>query len=198
MESECHHYSLPLTLEVDAQLDWCVLSCGASPLIVEPKINRSHFTGQRAGFGARKARISMTATSSTNSQPTGKAASNAVVLIGRILFALIFLVSAPGNLSRQMLGFALSRGVPLANVAVPIAGGLSLLGGLSIAIGYRARIGAWLVVLFLVPVTLMMHRFWGISDPGASSVQFVMFMKNLPHAWWRAAYFSIWSGSAQS
>ena len=54
-----------------------------------------------------------------------------------------------------------------------------MLGGLSIALGYRAKLGAWLIVLFLVPVTLMLHRFWGLSDPQATGLQLAMFMKNL-------------------
>lgn len=64
-------------------------------------------------------------------------------------------------------------------IAVPLAGIIALLGGLSILVGYRARIGAWLVVLFLVPVTIMMHRFWSVSDPQAAQMQFAMFMKNV-------------------
>lgn len=36
---------------------------------------------------------------------------------------------------------------------------------MKIKLGYRAKLGAWLVVLFVVPVTFMMHKFWGVSDP---------------------------------
>jgi putative oxidoreductase len=60
-----------------------------------------------------------------------------------------------------------------------LSGIIALLGGLSIALGYRARLGAWLLVLFLVPVTLMLHRFWGLSDPQAAGLQLAMFMKNV-------------------
>ena len=52
-------------------------------------------------------------------------------------------------------------------------------GGLSILFGYKAKIGAWMLVLFLVPVTFMMHRFWGVSDPQAAQMQMIMFMKNI-------------------
>jgi hypothetical protein len=52
-------------------------------------------------------------------------------------------------------------------------------GGVSILAGYKARYGAWLIVLFLVPVTVMMHNFWTITDPMAKSMQQIMFMKNL-------------------
>ena len=45
--------------------------------------------------------------------------------------------------------------------------------------GYKARWGALLLALFLLPVTMMMHRFWAISDPQMAMVQQVMFMKNV-------------------
>jgi putative oxidoreductase len=102
-----------------------------------------------------------------------------VVPLGRVLFAAIFVLAAPGNFSHDAVAYATSQGVPLASVAVPISGVFALLGGLSVAIGYRATLGAWLLILFLVPVTLFMHRFWGVSDPMVASLQQVMFMKNV-------------------
>ena len=102
-----------------------------------------------------------------------------VALIGRFLFVLIFLMSAPMHFTGQTIAYAASQGVPLASILVPLSGVVALLGGLSILLGYRARLGAWLIVLFLVPVTLSLHKFWGVSDPMMHQMQFVMFMKNL-------------------
>ena len=67
----------------------------------------------------------------------------------------------------------------MASIAVPVSGLIALLGGLSILLGYRAKIGAWLIVLFLVGVTPMLHKFWGISDPMVAQMQMVNFMKNV-------------------
>ena len=64
-------------------------------------------------------------------------------------------------------------------MAVPVSGLIAVAGGLSILVGYRAKLGAWLVVLFLVPVTLMMHKFWAVPDPMMAQIQMMMFMKNL-------------------
>src|SRR5438552_1933632 len=75
-----------------------------------------------------------------------------LVPIGRALYALIFIVAAFGHFSRQEIGYGAEHGVPLAGIAVPLAGLVALAGGLSILLGYRARMGAWLLVLFLVPV----------------------------------------------
>ena len=102
-----------------------------------------------------------------------------VVVLGRVLFALIFLMAGPNHFAKQSIGYAASQGVPLASVAVPLSGILALAGGLSILLGYRAKLGAWLIVLFLVLVTPMMHKFWGVTDPMMAQVQMIMFMKNL-------------------
>jgi len=103
----------------------------------------------------------------------------ATVLLGRFLYVLIFLMAAPRHFSKQTIAYATAQGVPLASVAVPLSGIIALAGGLSILLGYRAKIGAWLIVLFLVPVTLMMHKFWTVHDPVMAQTQMVMFMKNL-------------------
>jgi putative oxidoreductase len=102
-----------------------------------------------------------------------------VGLLGRILYSAIFILSGPNHFKAQTIGYAAAQGVPLASIAVPLSGIIALLGGLSIALGYRARLGAWLIVLFLVPVTLMMHRFWGLSDPQVAQLQLAMFIKNV-------------------
>lgn len=104
---------------------------------------------------------------------------NYFVLLGRILFAAIFIISGPENFSPKAVAYAVAQGVPLAQIAVPVAGLLAIAGGLSVLLGFRARIGGWLLVLFLVPVTVMMHRFWAVSDPAAAQIQFIMFLKNV-------------------
>jgi putative oxidoreductase len=102
-----------------------------------------------------------------------------VVLLGRILFGLIFVIAGTNHFASQTIAFAASQGVPLASIAVPLSGVIALAGGLSILLGYRAKIGAWLLVLFLACVTPMLHRFWAVTDPMMQQMQMVMFMKNL-------------------
>lgn len=109
----------------------------------------------------------------------GTAVLGKVSLLGRILYSAIFIMSGPNHFRAQTIAFAAAQGVPLAPIAVPLSGIIALLGGLSIALGYRAKLGAWLIVLFLVPVTLMMHRFWGLSDPQVAQLQLAMFIKNV-------------------
>ena len=102
-----------------------------------------------------------------------------MVLLGRILFSLIFVKSSFAHFSAGAISYAAAQGVPLASIAVPVSGVLALLGGLSVAFGYKARFGAWLLVLFLVPVTIMMHRFWGLPEALEAMMQQIHFLKNL-------------------
>jgi len=102
-----------------------------------------------------------------------------LVPIARLLFVALFLMSAPSHFKAQTIAYAAQQGVPLARILVPLSGVLAIAGGLSVLIGWHARAGAWLLVGFLVPVTLMMHAFWKVPDPMMRQIQMAMFMKNL-------------------
>ena len=109
----------------------------------------------------------------------GTRAGRAFVPVGRALFAAIFVSAGLGHFSQPMIAMAAAQGVPLAGVAVPLSGIMALAGGLSVLLGYRARAGALVLIAFLVPVTLAMHRFWTVADPMMHQLHMVMFMKNL-------------------
>ena len=102
-----------------------------------------------------------------------------VVLVGRVLYSGIFLMTILGHFSQGYIGYATQQGVPAAGLLVPLSGIIAIAGGLSVALGYKAKIGAWLLVIFLIPVTLAMHNFWAVSDPMMRGMQTAMFMKNL-------------------
>jgi putative oxidoreductase len=110
---------------------------------------------------------------------TESISKGAVVLLGRLFYALIFLAASPNHFTKQAIVYAVAQGVPLASIAVPLSGVVALAGGLSILLGYRAKLGACLIALFLVLVTPTMHKFWGISNPMAAQMQMIMFMENV-------------------
>jgi putative oxidoreductase len=99
--------------------------------------------------------------------------------LGRILFAAIFLAAGPANFTPQAIGYAAQHGVPAASFLVPLSGVLALVGGLSVLFGIRARLGALLLVAFLLPVTFAMHDFWAVADPVQAKLQQINFFKNL-------------------
>jgi putative oxidoreductase len=101
------------------------------------------------------------------------------VFAGRQLFSVIFIIASARHFSPQTIEAAAAHGVPLPAVLVPLSGVIALLGGLSVLLGFQTRLGAWLLILFLVPVTVMMHNFWSVSDPMALQVEKAMFLKNV-------------------
>ena len=104
-----------------------------------------------------------------------------IVLIGRILFAALFIGSAFGHLTQSegMGQYAKSKGVPAARVLVILSGLLILAGGLSILLGIWADLGALALVVFLVPTALIIHAFWKETDPQAKQMEMVQFQKDL-------------------
>lgn len=102
-----------------------------------------------------------------------------LVPLGRVAFAAVFVVFAPLDFTPQGVAWAGQQGVPLPQILVPLAGLIGLAGGLSVILGYRAKIGAWLLILFLVPVTGVMHNFWAVRDPMMAQMQEGFFLANL-------------------
>ncbi len=92
-----------------------------------------------------------------------------IALLGRLLFAAAFLISPAGVLAQapRIAGSPLMRRYPagLATLLVRATVVASLLGGALVALGLWPDLGALLLLAFLVPVTLTMHRFWEV-EPG--------------------------------
>jgi len=104
---------------------------------------------------------------------------NFIFLVGRILFASVFLVRAVAHFSESAMCHAVDAGLPLPALLVPFGGILLLVGGLSVLFGYQARYGAWVLVIFLVPATFAMHKFWQVNDWYSNTMEQLCFWKNL-------------------
>ena len=102
-----------------------------------------------------------------------------IAFVGRQLFSILFIVASANHFNPETIAAATRHGVPAAAVLVPLSGLVALMGGLSVLVGLHARVGAALLVLFLVPVTLLMHNFWAFVDPNLIELEKAMFMKNL-------------------
>lgn len=104
-----------------------------------------------------------------------------VVLIGRILFAVLFLGSGIAHVTqRQMMaGYAASKKVPAAALAVPASGVLIVIGALMVAVGVWPDLGALLLAAFLVPTAFLMHGFWAETDAAARMNEQTHFLKDL-------------------
>jgi putative oxidoreductase len=114
-------------------------------------------------------------------------------LIGRILYSLIFLMTIMNHFTGETIGYAALTAVPAPSVLVPLSGILAITGAISIILGYKVRWGAWLIVIFLIPVTFYMHAFWKETDPMKMQMQLANFMKNISML--GAALFIIYFGA---
>ncbi|MCA0012654.1 DoxX family protein [Mesorhizobium sp. B292B1B] len=107
---------------------------------------------------------------------TGTASNSSVtILLGRILLAVIFLLSGFGKLS-ALSGTAAyfgGLGLPLPTVTALVVGLIELLGGLAILVGFQTRIAAWVLAIFTLATALVAHTGW------ADQMQMINFMKNL-------------------
>ena len=101
-------------------------------------------------------------------------------ITGRVLLALIFIVSGLGKLFHfhDSAGMMASKGMPAASLLLAVAIAFEILGGLSVLTGFKARWGALALVAFLIPTTLIFHNFWAFQGM-VQQDQMAHFMKNL-------------------
>jgi putative oxidoreductase len=97
------------------------------------------------------------------------------MLIGRILLVLIFLQSGIGKIENfgGTVQYMASYGMPYTNFFLVGAIFFELVGSATVILGYFARFGALLLLIFLIPTTLIFHSNF------ADQVQMIMFMKNV-------------------
>jgi putative oxidoreductase len=100
--------------------------------------------------------------------------------LGRLLLAGLFLMSGVNKVTNWegTMTHTKQAGVPMAEVALPVATALEFLGGISVVLGLYARLGGLALLLFLVPVTYYMHAFWNV-EPTEQMTQTISFMKNV-------------------
>ena len=105
-----------------------------------------------------------------------------VAITGRVLLCVIFLMAAVGNKIPHFSNVAQlmdSKGIPQPKLMLVGAIVFLLAGSLSVITGYRARIGALLLLVFLALATYYFHNFWAIAEAKAQQEQMIQFMKNL-------------------
>jgi putative oxidoreductase len=101
-------------------------------------------------------------------------------LLGRLLAGGYYLWSGFQHFAnlKPMTRFVAARDVPAPELAVMVAGLLLLVAGVTFVLGVYPRVGVMALVLFLVPVTLIMHPFWDVR--GAERVAALgLFTRNL-------------------
>lgn len=104
--------------------------------------------------------------------------NSAIVLVGRILLSIIFILAGFGKLT-AIAGTAqyfASYNLPAPTALAILAGLVELVAGLAVLVGFKTRIAAYLLALFCVASALVAHMDW------ADAMQLINFQKNLAMA----------------
>jgi uncharacterized membrane protein YphA (DoxX/SURF4 family) len=106
---------------------------------------------------------------------------DAIELIGRIVFAVLFLDYGSLHFRQRegMIAYARSFGAPAPEVTVPGAGLMMLLGGTMIATGIWPDVGALLIIGFVLPAGFVGHAYWKETDWQMRAAQRAQFWKNI-------------------
>ena len=120
------------------------------------------------------------------------------LIIGRVLFALLFVCSGVNHFTQNsaMTAYAQYKKIPMAKIAVYVSGLMLVLGGIYIALGFYADLGALLIAIFLIPTAFLMHAFWKESDATAKSNERIAFFKDLSLAGAALIIFALLRGGA--
>jgi len=106
---------------------------------------------------------------------------DAILVIGRILFAFIFVTSGIAHFAKleAMTGYAQYKKLPAAKLGVLISGLFFLLGGIYIAAGFWVDLGALLLTITLILAAVIFHNFWKETDPTAKQNEMIAFNKDI-------------------
>lgn len=104
-----------------------------------------------------------------------------LMLLGRVCIGIVFLWSAGEKLFNWNGTKEYMRGkyIPHISLLLPAAIFLQLAGGLSILLGFYARVGALLLIVFIIPSALKMHNFWTLLDGPDRITEKTHFMKDM-------------------
>ena len=109
------------------------------------------------------------------------ASRDLAALIGRVLLAFMFVYAGFGKIGgfEGTEGYIASKNLPLPAVATVIAIVVEFVGGLMLAVGWKARWAALAVAVFTLFASILFHNFWAMTDAAAVGVNQLLFMKNI-------------------
>jgi putative oxidoreductase len=106
--------------------------------------------------------------------------NDGVALAGRLFMSILFITSGFGKVMAfsGASGYIASKGLPMPDVLAGLAIIAELGGGLAILFGFKTRLVAWLLVLFMIIITPIFHNFWAAAADQMGN-QRIHFLKNV-------------------
>ena len=96
-----------------------------------------------------------------------------LALLGRVIIGALFLISGLMKIKywASMVQVVSSTELPYPALFLGLATVIEVLGGISVVLGYRTRIGAWLLIIFLAAATYLFHSFWTVDASHTDAVR---------------------------
>ena len=109
-----------------------------------------------------------------------KSFENILSLVGRLLFAVLFLPAGIGKLTgfAGTVGYISSVGLPLPAVGAALALTVEIAGSLALIVGFQTRIAALVLAAFTLVASFFFHAYWAAPAEQAFVVQ-LLFFKNI-------------------
>lgn len=122
----------------------------------------------------------MHTTNTISHHPATANLPSAVFIIGRVLLALIFVMSGAFKFAdiSATSAYIASKGLPLPGVAALLAASVEVFAGLALMLGWQTRIAAALLAGFTFVAGFLFHNFWSMPAD-QQMMQQIMFMKNV-------------------
>lgn len=101
-------------------------------------------------------------------------------LAGRLLLSAIFIISGVGKIAgfEGTAGAVASKGLPIPQVLAVLTIVVEVVGGIMLAVGFRARLAALALAVFTLLAAFFFHDFWAVAE-AQRRAQFNSFWKNV-------------------
>lgn len=103
-----------------------------------------------------------------------------IMFLARLCIAATFILAGISKFINfdATMAYMTSKGMTLVPLFLFGAAFVEILGGLSLVFGYKTRLGAAILLLFLIPTTYIFHDFWNLNGADRAAQQ-IEFFKNL-------------------
>jgi len=106
--------------------------------------------------------------------------NDVLALAGRLFLSVLFLVSGFGKVMgfAGTAGYIASKGLPMPELLTALSIVVEIGGGLALVFGFRTRLVALGLIVFLIIITPIFHNFWAAAADQVAN-QRINFLKNL-------------------
>ena len=110
-----------------------------------------------------------------------RAVDSGIILIARLALSVLFLWSGVMKLLGYgaFVGYLQAKGVPIVQIAAPIATAVEVIGGILLVVGFMIRPLGLLMAVYTVATAILGHDFWNVTNAALQHDMVIHFWKNV-------------------